>query len=457
MVEFIAVIELGSSKITGIVGKKNSDESMQILAYAKENIPASIRKGTVYNINKTAQGLTAIINRLEGQLQHSIAKVYVGISGQSLHTVENIVRRNLRSETVVSESLIHEIIDENYGTQYADADILDVIPQEYKIGNDFQVDPVGVACNCIEGRFLNIITRSSVKKNLELSFELAKIDIADVFVTPLVTAAAILTESEKRSGCALVDFGADTTTVAIYKNKILRFLTVLPLGSNNITRDITSLQVEENEAEHIKIACGNAILEESDNEEGSMYVTENKARSIKLSELNNVVEARTEEIIANVWNQIQYSDYGDKLISGIVITGGGANLKNLDEALRRKTGVFKIRHANFVLNEIHEDENILPKDGTHNALLGILFTGTENCCRAEEPLPNEENKSTVATDLFRDDEALKKQQEEVENLKARKEEEDKKKTSKKTGKTKSKWLSGLKELSKDIFNDESME
>ncbi|KAA6320411.1 hypothetical protein EZS27_029814, partial [termite gut metagenome] len=163
-----------------------------------------------------------------------------------------------------------------------------------------------------------------------------------------------------------------------------------------------------------------------------------------------------EEIIANVWNQIQYSDYGDKLISGIVITGGGANLKNLDEALRRKTGVFKIRHASFILSEIHEDESVLPKDGTHNALLGLLFAGTENCCRVEEPHLNKDNKSTVATDLFRDDEALKEQQKEAEKLKTRKEEEDKKKTPPK-GKTKSKWLSGLKELSKDIFNDESME
>ncbi|KAA6308207.1 Cell division protein FtsA, partial [termite gut metagenome] len=273
------------------------------------NIPASIRKGTVYNINKTAQGLTTIINKLEGQLQHSVAKVYVGISGQSLHTVKNTVRRDLRNETVISEGLIHEITDENYAMKYADADILDAIPQEYKIGNDFQVDPVGVSCNYIEGHFLNIVTRSSVKKNLELSFELAKIDIADTCIAPLVSAAAVLTESEKRSGCALVDFGADTTTITIYKNKILRFLTVLPLGSNNITRDITSLQVEENEAEQIKITYGNAILEEHENEEEPVYVTENKARFIKSGELNNAVEARTEEIIANVWNQIQYSDY----------------------------------------------------------------------------------------------------------------------------------------------------
>ncbi|KAA6333973.1 Cell division protein FtsA [termite gut metagenome] len=451
MVEFIAAIELGSSKITGIVGKRNSDESMQILAYAKENVPAFIRKGAVYNINKTAQGLTSIINKLEGKLEHSIDKVFVGITGQSLHSVKNTIYRDLKNETIVSENLIHGIADENYETKYAGADLLDVVPQEYKVGNSFQIDPVGVLCNNIEGHFLNIMIRSSVKKNLERSFELAKINIADMLVTPLVAAAAVLTESEKRSGCAFVDFGADTTTVSVYKNNILRFLILLPLGGSNITRDVASLQMEEDEAERTKITRGNAILEESENEQED--------------DLNNIVEARVEEIIANVWNQIQCSGYGDKLVSGIIITGGGANLKNMDEALRRKTGLFKIRHAGFVCHEVHEDEHILPKDGTHNALLGLLFAGTENCCRQEEPPNKNESIATTTTtpppaDLFESDEALKKQrEEEAVKVKTRRKEkeEEKKNTSKKTGKTTNKWLAGFRDLSRDIFNDEEME
>ncbi|KAA6344864.1 Cell division protein FtsA [termite gut metagenome] len=454
MSEFIAAIELGSYKMTGIAGRKNSDESLQILAYATENAFMSVRKGTVYNINKTAQGLTSLINRLEGQLQCSIAKVYVGVTGQSLHSVKNILRRDLKDGTIVLEHLVHEINDENYGTKYTDADILDIVPQEYKVGNSFQVDPVGVACNGLEGHFLNIIARSSVKKNLEHAFESAKIDMADMFVTPLVTASVTLSESEKRSGCVFIDFGSDTTTISIYKNNLLRFLTLLPLGSHNITHDIVSLQVEEEEAEYLKLAYGNAILEEYEDEKKSVYAPDNKTHAVKLGDLNNVIEARVEEIIANVWHQIQSSSYDDKLTAGIVMTGGGANLKNMDEALRRKTGWFKVRHAQFICNEVYDTKNVLPKDGTCNALLGLLAAGTENCCRLEEGFPNKNNQSiTPATDLFEHDESLKK---ETEKPKNHHKEEEKKKTLKKTEKPKKGWLSGIKDLS-DIFSDEEME
>jgi cell division protein FtsA len=336
---------------------------------------------------------------------------------------------------------------------------LDVVPQEYKVGNSFQVDPVGVACNDLEGHFLNIIARSSVKKNLEHAFKLAKIDIADTFVTPLVTAAVSLSENEKHLGCAFIDFGAETTTISIYKNDKLRFLTVIPLGSNNITHDIASLQVEEEEAEYLKIAYGNAILEEYEDEKESVYIPPNKTHAVKLGDLNNVVEARVEEIITNVWHQIQFSGYNGKLTTGIVMTGGGAKLKNMDEAIRRKTEWSKVRHAQFICNEVYDAKNILPKDGTCNALLGLLSAGTENCCRLEEEFQSKNNQSiTPATDLFEHDENLKKQTKETEDPKTYHKEEEKKKTLKKTGKPEKKgFTKRLKEFSKDIFSDSDEE
>ncbi|KAA6332543.1 Cell division protein FtsA [termite gut metagenome] len=457
MMEFIVAIELGSSKIGGIVGKKNKDESIQVLAYVKEEMATSVRKGVVCNCNKTAQALTSVINRLEGKLQHSIAKVYVGIGGQSLHTVKNVVQRDLKEETIISENKIHEIAEENYGIKLPDAEILGVVPQEYKIGNDFQADPVGVACNRIEGHFLNIIARSLVKKNLERAFEQAKIDIMDMPITPIAAASVILTESERRSGCALIDFGADTTTVSVYKNNMLRFLIVLPLGGNNITRDITSLQVEEDEAESMKITYGNAIFDGNDNEEESVYVTESKVPNIKLGELNNVVEARTEEIIANVWNQIQSSGYADKLSAGIITTGGGANLKNLDEAIRRRTGLFKIRYANSICNEVHvsESEGFPVGDGMQNALLGLLFAGTENCAQTKSI--ERETVSPPPADLFDSDETLKRQKEDTEKPKVPKnKEEERIKIEKKAKKSRKSLMDTIKTFSRDIFIDEEM-
>ena len=424
--EFIAAIELGSSKVTGIAGRKNSDGSMQVLAYAKEDSSSFIRKGIIYNLDKTAQSLTSIINKLEGDLKNSIAKVYVGIGGQSLRTVRNVVSRDLNEETIISQELVDAICDENLEIPLVDMDILDVAPQEYKIGNNLQADPVGVAGSHIEGRFLNIVARASIKKNLERCFEQAKIEIADLLISPLVTANAVLSESERRSGCALIDFGADTTTISVYKNNILRFLTVLPLGGNSITRDITSMQMEEEEAERLKITFGNVMYEEEESEEAATCQLEDGSRTVELQALNNIIEARAEEIITNVWNQIQLSGYDDKLLSGIIITGGAANLKNLDTMLRKRSKIEKIRIARSIRNTIQTDSDLIKKDGTQNTLFGLLFEGKENCCLVEaRPVTPSQPVITEPVNMFEEDEALKEQEAAAREAKKKKDEEDK--------------------------------
>ena len=424
--EFIAAIELGSSKVTGIAGRKNSDGSMQVLAYAKEDSSSFIRKGIIYNLDKTAQSLTSIINKLEGDLKNSIAKVYVGIGGQSLRTVRNVVSRDLNEETIISQELVDAICDENLEIPLVDMDILDVAPQEYKIGNNLQADPVGVAGSHIEGRFLNIVARASIKKNLERCFEQAKIEIADLLISPLVTANAVLSESERRSGCALIDFGADTTTISVYKNNILRFLTVLPLGGNSITRDITSMQMEEEEAERLKITFGNVMYEEEESEEAATCQLEDGSRTVELQALNNIIEARAEEIITNVWNQIQLSGYDDKLLSGIIITGGAANLKNLDTMLRKRSKIEKIRTARSIRNTIQTDRDLIKKDGTQNTLFGLLFEGKENCCLVEtRPVTHSQPVITEPVNMFEEDEALKEQEAAAREAKKKKDEEDK--------------------------------
>ena len=424
--EFIAAIELGSSKVTGIAGRKNSDGSMQVLAYAKEDSSSFIRKGIIYNLDKTAQSLTSIINKLEGDLKNSLAKVYVGIGGQSLRTVRNVVSRDLNEETIISQELVDAICDENLEIPLVDMDILDVAPQEYKIGNNLQADPVGVAGSHIEGRFLNIVARASIKKNLERCFEQAKIEIADLLISPLVTANAVLSESERRSGCALIDFGADTTTISVYKNNILRFLTVLPLGGNSITRDITSMQMEEEEAERLKITFGNVMYEEEESEEAATCQLEDGSRTVELQALNNIIEARAEEIITNVWNQIQLSGYDDKLLSGIIITGGAANLKNLDTMLRKRSKIEKIRTARSIRNTIQTDSDLIKKDGTQNTLFGLLFEGKENCCLIEtRPVTHSQPVITEPVNMFEEDEALKEQEAAAREAKKKKDEEDK--------------------------------
>ena len=477
--EFIAAIELGSSKITGVAGRKNSDGSMQVLAYAQEDSSTFIRKGVIFNLDKTAQSLTSIINRLEGELKNSIAKVYVGIGGQSLRTVRNVVSRDLEEEAIISEELVSAIGDENIAIPVVDMDILDVAPQEYKVGNNLQANPVGLVGSHIEGRFLNIVARASVRKNLEHCFQQAKIDIADQLIAPLVTANAVLTESERRSGCALIDFGADTTTISVYKNNILRFLTVLPLGGNSITRDITTLQMEEEEAERLKKAYGDALYEEDpEQEEEATCKLEDDNRIIKVADLNNIIEARAEEIVANVWNQIQLSGYEDKLLAGLILTGGGANLKNLDETLRKRSKIEKIRMAKLPRNTVHAPSNILKKDGSQNTLFGLLFEGNQNCCltetapQAPAPSVSKPEPEVHTVDMFEDDQELKEQAriarlkkeeeereaklaaKEAEKLRKQKEKEEKERRKREAGPS---WIQRkIDSLTKEIFSDDDM-
>lgn len=384
--EFTAAIELSSSRLSAIAGKTNADGSIQVLAYAEEDATPFIHKGVIYNIDKTAQALRTVIGKLEDQLESSIAKVYVGIGGQSLQTVKNMVSRTLNEESVISQELVDSIGDENRQASLPEMNILDVAPQEYHIDNGLHADPVGVTGKHIIGQFLNIVARNSLKKNVELSFEQAQLPVAELLVAPVVLAHAVLSDNEMRSGCALVDFGADTTTVSVYKNNLLRYLCVIPLGGNNITRDIATLQIEEEEAEQLKCQYGDArqdIYEE--NEDNVPYITLEDGRDIELSRLNTIVGARTEEILANVWNQLQLSGYENQLYAGVVFTGGTSNLKNLEEAFRHvQDKITKVKTMPFVNFTVHGFKDQLKSDGRQNTLLGLLAIGHENCCMPKQ-------------------------------------------------------------------------
>ena len=419
--DFIVAIELGSSKITGLAGKKLPDGSIQILATASENSSECIRKGVIYNLDKTTQCLTSIIKKLESTLKASIGKVYVGIAGQSLRTIRNTEVRHLEEETKISQELIDSLMDSNRMAPIVGYQILGVAPQEYKVGLDLTIDPVGVQTDHIEARFLNIISKNSVKQNIAQCFEQATIGIAedaDDLIAPLALADAVLTPAEKRSGCVLVDLGADTTTVLIYRNNILRHLAVIPLGGNNITKDICSQQIEEEDAEALKIKFGKAYVEPTEEyDESKVYSLDNRC-SIQAQLLEDIVEARMNEILDNVANQIVLSGYENNLMAGAILTGGASNIKNIEEAFSKRTKIQKIRIAKstqYVLKG-----NDLPNDGRYNTLMGILAAGKENCCLAIPeviaPEPTKEtNRKEIEGQLFTMDgesvEEIRKQEE----------------------------------------------
>ncbi|MDR0962029.1 MAG: cell division protein FtsA [Mediterranea sp.] len=458
--EFIAAVELSSSHIAGIAGLHNADGSLQVLAYASEEAASCIHKGIVFNIDETAAVLTTIINRLESQLDASIAQVYVGIGGLSMRTVRNAVSRDVNGDGIISQELVDNLCDENLAIPIEDMDILDVAPQEYIIDNSAQVKAVGVAGNRVTAQFLNIVARTSLKKNLEYSFDKAKVEIADLVIAPAALARVVLTDTEMRSGCALVDFGAETTTVSVYKNNILRFLSVIPLGNANLTRDLTTLQMEESEAESLKQRYGDLSYEEENSDIPATCQTED-GRAIPLTTLNFIIAARSAEILNNVWNQIQLSQYDDRLLGGVVFTGGGANLRHLEEVFRKQTKMTKVRTARFVQPAVHGKESELKKDGTLNTLLGLLAVGHENCRAKDQESSSAQTQDEHSLlnpetgDMFRDDEALKEQEAAAaEAARAKKEAErqaaiDRQKAKKEKGS----WFGRMKKAFEDASND----
>jgi cell division protein FtsA len=205
MADFIVAIELGSSKITGIAGKKNLDGSIKVLAVVKEDATSCIRKGVVNNIDKTVQALSNVIKKLENILKTKIARVYVGVNGQSIRSEKNIIVKQLPADTKVTVDMVNGLMDANRSMQYPDQEILDAVTQEYKVDNQLQVDPTGFICTRLEGNFLNILWRKSFYRNLNRCFENAGIAIAEMYLSPLALADAVLTDAERRGGCVLVD------------------------------------------------------------------------------------------------------------------------------------------------------------------------------------------------------------------------------------------------------------
>ena len=376
--DFIVAIEFGSSKITGIAGQKKPDGSISVLAMVKEDSSSFIHKGYVFNIDKTAQCLQSIIKKLEAQLKTRIVQVFVGVGGQSLRSVRNTIGRDLPADSIITQEMVVELMDANWNLDYPEQKILDVAEQEYKIDSHLQMDPVGIRATRLEGNFLNILIRKTFFLNLNRCFEQAGIKVAEMYLAPLALANAVLTEAEKRSGCALVDIGADTTTVSVFWKNVLRHLAVIPLGSNNITKDIASLQMEESDAEQMKLKYASAYTENSEIDPALKYSIDID-RQVESQKFIEIVEGRMMEIIENVRYQIP-DEYYDKLLGGIILTGGGSNMKNIERAITNSTRIDKVRVAKFVTMTINtSNEQLKNHNGMYNTLLGLLAKGDINC------------------------------------------------------------------------------
>lgn len=380
--DFIVAIELGSSKISGIAGRKK-DGTMQILAYAEEKTSSCIKRGMVYNIEKTYQSINNIISKLESVLNTKIVRAYVGISGQSLRSYKTVIRRNMLMQTFITNDVIDSIRQESYEIPFADYEVLENYPQEYIVDLNVVADPVGVMGTNIEGEYIDIIAKQSLRGNVDTCFDNLSVDIVDELISPCHLADTVLSDSEKRSGCVLVDLGADTTTVIVYKNNICRYLVTIPLGSNNINKDFASIQIEGAEAEDLKLKYGDACSQDSDSiEDENQTYTTTDGRHIDVNLIKRIIESRVNEIVANVNSQIVNSNYSNKLLAGIVLTGGGANMKNIDKAFLSTNKVEKVRIARTINQPVVKTSNagsLVLDNAMTNTIVSLLLAGNVSC------------------------------------------------------------------------------
>ncbi len=383
--EYIVAIELGSAKVTGIAGRKTADGTIAVAAMAQENAQAFMRKGTVYKKDQAVKAIRDIVAKLESKTKQKIARVYVGVGGQSMRSVLNTVKRSVPEGAegpYVEKVLVYEMEDANRQQIYPDLEIIDIHAQEYKVDNHVELDPIGIKCQTLEGNYLNIMYRHDFLNNVNACFKEAGLAVEELWATPAVLADSVLTDSEKRAGCVLIDLGAATTSVAVYYKSILRHLVVLPLGSANVTKDLTSLHIDEETAEKMKLKYASAYTEESDIDETLEYAM--GEAMVKSSDFIRVVEARMQEIIVNVFHHIPDEYTGSKLLGGIVLTGGGANMKNIEVAFRKNTTVDKIRVASFVNHSItSSNADATAHNGMMNAALSILAKGNVVCTSGE--------------------------------------------------------------------------
>ncbi|MDO5522455.1 MAG: cell division protein FtsA [Bacteroidia bacterium] len=372
---FIAAIDLGTSKITGVIGRKNENNVISVLASESISSDSSIRRGTIYNIDKAGAIVRRLISMLENKLNVKIGKIYVSIGGQSIHTEVVREMKQLSSSGIVTEGVVEQLRGsiEKYkpemNRKYAVADV------EYFLDDKPEKNPVGVTCSTVEAEYQVVVGRPNLSTNIEKTIvEKGSLQIADFIVGPLAAAAIALTEEEKELGCAFIDFGAGTTDLMIYKGGVLRRLVTIPFGGRNITKDIAELNFVESDAEQYKIKFGKA----KESSDGSFFPSPFSSKpDIDFVELNKVIVMRLDEITANVKEQIRLSGYQEQLGAGLVITGGASQLKNLDIYLNQKLNM-PVRKASARKNQINNSPD-LANDPALTSALGMLLLGNTDC------------------------------------------------------------------------------
>ncbi len=342
--DLIVGLDIGTTKICAIVGRKNSFGKIEILGMGKSE-SVGVMRGVVTNIVNTVQSIKLAVDEAGNKAKVEVHNVHVGIAGQHIKSLQHRGMRTRNSmEDEINQKDIDIIVEDMYKIAMPPGEqIIHVIPQEYIVDSEQGLkDPVGMSGIRLEANCHIITGQISSIKNIYKCVDRAGLKTDGLFLEPLASAESVLTDEEKEAGVVLVDIGGGTTDIAIFHDGIIRHTAVIPFGGNVITEDIKEgCSIIKKDAEQLKIKFGSALASENLENE---YVTIPGLRGRKPSEISvknlaSIIQARMEEIIEQVIYEIKNSRFEKKLIAGIVITGGGAQLKHIIQLVEYLTGM----------------------------------------------------------------------------------------------------------------------
>jgi len=342
--ELVVGLDIGTTKIACFVGRRNEHGKIEILGYGKSE-SVGVSRGVVANIERTVESIRKAIDEAERTSGVAIEVVNVGIAGQhikSQQTRGQRTRDDLESE--ISNEDIQALIQDMYKqVMQPGEEILHVLPQEYTVDNEQGIkEPVGMSGIRLEANFHLIIGQIAAIRNIYRCIQKANLTVDQLILEPLASSAAVLSEEEKEAGVALVDIGGGTTDIAIFQDGIIRHTAVIPFGGNVLTEDIRQgCLIMKKQAEQLKQRFGSAISTEmKDNEIVCIPGLQGRnAREISLKNLAAIIEARMTEIIEHVHFEIRNSGFSDQLIGGVVLTGGGSQLRHVTQLFQYVTGL----------------------------------------------------------------------------------------------------------------------
>lgn len=342
--ELVVGLDIGTTKIAAIVGYKNEFGKVEILSIGKAE-SLGVQRGVVANIEQTIESIKNAIKIASDKANIDIEEVVVGIAGQHIKSMQHrgmITRRSLEDE--VNQADVDQLIDNMHRlVMNPGEEIIHVIPQEYIIDGEAGIrNPIGHSGIRLEGNFHIITGQVSAVKNIFKCVDRAKLTTVDLHLEPLASADAVLSDEEKEAGVVLVDIGGGTTDVAIFYDGIIRHTAVIPFGGNIITDDIKEgCGIIKTQAEQLKMRFGSALAQENQmNEVISIPGLRGRPhKEISVNTLAQIIQARMEEILEFVLFEIKSSGFERKLAGGIVVTGGGSQLKHLPQLVMLTTGM----------------------------------------------------------------------------------------------------------------------